>query len=224
MQKTYFTRRAFTFVLLIVLTNNLLEAATQDSIGYKKRFNIGVSVNSLIHFPYLSVDYRLNERLGLTLEAKPRVILFETTLFDGGFLESSLLSRNYKMKGFHTNVQLMFLNSSERKWSLTPAIELSYAYKYLREERISSWYYDFYSISTTSLNAMLFYGKESFRLYLGLGVAYHYGFQSGYTKVWHRDEIYGYINDWYSIYQIYETFNAFDLSYRVGFRFRIIHW
>ena len=223
MNKNFFTEKFLVIVLLMLCSHNMLQAATGDSTSISKRFDVGLSVSSLIHLPYFSVDYKINDQLGLTLEAKPKVVLFETDLLEDLSFGSDLLELDFKTKGFYTNLQLRFLHPAERKWSFTPAIELSYVYKYLREEGVSDRHYDFYGHSRTSFNAIIFYGNKSFRFFLAFGLAYQREYMRGYEKNWVKDYS-GYFNSWYQVVPIHKSFNDFDANARIGFRFSVIHW
>ena len=235
MQTVIYFKRVFFFVLVILLIHRSLMAVTEDSISSKKRFNIGVNISSLIHLPFLSVDFGLTPRLGLTVEAKPLLFPYKLSkAYKSDFIVSKRVWENYNLKGLRSSLILHWIKPDVNKKHFTPAIELAYSYQhrknfYIEESNRITFdkidgmnteikYYEVFSRSKVAVNFLINYGKEKFKIYMGVGIAGSVEYGRGYLY-----EQIAHIHDNSSSYSPFiGTDISFSPVFRIGTRFSIL--
>ena len=231
-----FSLKKVTIFLLFSVFSNLSFATpinNTDSTTNYSGCSIGLNFYSLVHLPYLSIDYKVNKKFAISLEAKPRIIPYKQSR---GYSSDSFFSRrvweNFNLKGVQGGLILHRLAKDTKKWNFCPAIEYAYSYKYGRyfyiditdgnngvdiARHTSGAYYEFFSRSTHSLNALVFYGKEKFKIYLGVGIAYNTERERGYSY-W---KITTYEGSEDSIYPLVKKSSYYSPVFKFGLKFPI---
>ncbi len=190
-------------ILLLIFESFNSYSKETDSLKTMSAFNVGLNFNCLLHLPFLSIEYRINDKYTIALEGRPQNIFKKRE--PGKWIEYADNSTNFsriiwedsKMKGFTSNLVFHFLGRKEKKIDLSHAIEFAYSYKYLDYYRLTSLtkpssYYFLYSKYSFSLNYLLSYNIPIFRFYIGGGISYYRDYHRGYNTGSERIKIFDY--------------------------------
>ncbi len=194
-------------IILLATSLSTTRANSSDTTLQKKKFNIGLSLYSLVRLPLISVDYRISEKYVLNAEVKPR---FNLMNFDGStfvldnYLKTAYWENSY-LKGFSSFVSMRKEKITKKQKIISHGIEAGFIYKYGKEIRINvpaiessynkydNLYYDFYSKCQFLLNYQFSYGNESVRLYASTGVSYNLENKSGYSYRYYYEVSYNHV-------------------------------
>ena len=225
MQTIIYFKRAFILIALLFLSSFVFGQGHPRE--KKSHFNIGLNYSRISIIPYLSLDCMMKEKIGITVEFKPRFLVPNYLGLD--LLEPYMKSEYdtpITYNGFFTNFIVHTQKPEDGKWHFTQGLELSY-YQHFREKYAINIYgsenpcggpsltdYIEFSIkSRVALTALFYYGKSKFKLFAGLGI--------GRIQMYSR----GYHSYSYPTTRNIIPFNDVDISFlpviKLGFRFGI---
>ena len=196
MRKIVFYKRAYIFILLLLLSSVVF---TQEQLEEKKNercFNVGLNYSRVSLIPYLSLDYRKIKKIGITVEFTPIIRIpnyFGIRVLDP--IMNSEYSNGLTYNGFLTNLVFYYPKHKDDKWHFTPAVEISFSQQFRRDYLVNNYSpenpcngfsdrdFNFITInSRIALTALLFYGMPHLKIFIGLGIGHINFYHRGYNE------------------------------------------